>query len=209
MSAVQYLQEFYLDGFVSHMKVELFSIVTACSLFHVTSGFKARLPPLNTFSQLANLVRLHANPLDDDIAPIAQTDGGNDDDDDDDFLAMQREIEQTMSSSTNITDSSFTVVSSTELQSKRNYNKFIAVASAVLGSFFFVLQHSQPVSGISLMHAMEHDSVELQVHQMLIPSALFFLQHYFSYSIIAVLFISMTHISAEVNILALKSLSSV
>lgn len=141
------------------MKFDLFSIVTACSLIHTTLGFKARFPPQITVSRSANLACLQANPTDDDIFQIAV----DDDEDDDDFLAMQREMAETIISSTNLPDSSSSIEPATELSGVRNYNNYIAIASAILGSFFFAFQHSQPVSGISLMHAMEHDSVELQV----------------------------------------------
>ena len=141
------------------MKLDLFSIVTACSLLHTTLGFKARFPPQITFARSENLACLHANPSDDDILQIAV----DNDEDDDDFMAMQREMAETIISSTNLPDSSSSIEPATELSGARSYNNYIAIASAILGSFFFAFQHSQPVSGISLMHAMEHDSVELQV----------------------------------------------
>ena len=151
------------------MKLDFFSIVTACSLLHTTLGFKARFPPQITFARSENLACLHANPSDDDILQIAV----DNDEDDDDFMAMQREMAETIISSTNLPDSSSSIKPATELSGVRNYNNYIAIASAILGSFFFAFQHSQPVSGISLMHAMEHDSVELQVIRIQIFSALF------------------------------------
>jgi hypothetical protein len=91
-------------------------------------------------------------------------------DDDDDFAAMQREIAEMISStpgSLEITSSGVPLMSS---DNGMKYNKYIAITSAVLGSFFFAFQHSQPVSGVALMHAMERDSVDLQVNPFLILS---------------------------------------
>ena len=156
-----------LSELAIHMKFDLFSIVTACSLIHTTLGFKSRFPPQITFSRSSNLACLQANPADDDILQIAV----DDDEDDDDFMAMQREMAETIISSTNLPDSSSSIQPATQPSGVRNYNNYIAVASAVLGSFFFAFQHSQPVSGISLMHAMERDSVELQVIRIQIFSA--------------------------------------
>ena len=152
------------------MNFEIFMLLTACFLFHKTLGFRSRLPPPNAFSHSSNLACLHANPLDEDISSIAEVD---DNDDDDDFLAMQREIALSITSSSSIADTSSTPAPTTVLPSVRNYNNDIAVASAILGSFFFAFQHSQPVSGISLMHAMERDSVELQVRGIQIMTAFF------------------------------------
>ena len=88
----------------------------------------------------------------------------NIDDEDEDFAAMQRELDLMIASSTtteNLLEPSPNVP---EIQDGK-YNKIIAVASAILGSFLFVFQHSQPVSGVALMHAMERDSVEINVRQ--------------------------------------------
>ena len=79
---------------------------------------------------------------------------------DDDFAAMRREIEMMMLDTPVASPSA---ASSSTVVTAVNYNKLIAVASAVFGSFFFVFQHSQPVSGVALMHAMERDSVDLKV----------------------------------------------
>ena len=91
----------------------------------------------------------------------ASTDGKSEsNEEDDDFAAMRREIEAMMLD-TPVTSPS--AASSSTSVIPVQYNKLIAVASAVFGSFFFVFQHSQPVSGVALMHAMERDSVDLKV----------------------------------------------
>ena len=82
------------------------------------------------------------------------------DDDDDDFAAMQREIAMMIESTTTAPAEAATSLPVADIG---KYNKLIAVASAVLGSFLFVFQHSQPVSGVALMHAMEKDSVDINV----------------------------------------------
>lgn len=86
------------------------------------------------------------------------------DDDDDDFAAMQREIAEMISSTQSTSEIDASIPPATALENGMKYNKYIAVISAVLGSFFFAFQHSQPVSGVALMHAMERDSVDLQVN---------------------------------------------
>lgn len=85
-------------------------------------------------------------------------------DDDDDFAAMQREIAAMISESPGSNQIASSGVPPTSSDSGTKYNKYIAITSAVLGSFFFAFQHSQPVSGVALMHAMERDSVDLQVN---------------------------------------------
>lgn len=91
----------------------------------------------------------------------ASTDGNAESkEEDDDFAAMRREIELMMLD-TPVTSPS--AASSSTVVPVVNYNKLVAVVSAVFGSFFFVFQHSQPVSGVALMHAMERDSVDLKV----------------------------------------------
>jgi hypothetical protein len=41
--------------------------------------------------------------------------------------------------------------------------KGIAVLSSLLGTFLFVSQQSQPVSGIALLHQMEKESITVNV----------------------------------------------
>lgn len=41
--------------------------------------------------------------------------------------------------------------------------KSIAVLSSLLGTFLFVSQQSQPVSGIALLHQMEKESITVNV----------------------------------------------
>ena len=86
----------------------------------------------------------------------------NSDDEDEDFAAMQREIDAMIASSA--PEGTAAAVSVT-VNDIAKYNKLVAVASAVLGSFFFVFQHSQPVSGVALMHAMEKDSMDINVSE--------------------------------------------
>ena len=86
----------------------------------------------------------------------------NTDDEDEDFAEMKREIELMLASSTD-SKSPLNPISVTSVEEVGKYNKVIAVASALLGSFLFVFQHSQPVSGVALMHAMERDSVDINV----------------------------------------------
>lgn len=84
-------------------------------------------------------------------------------DDDDDFAAMQREIAEMISSTPGSVEIASAGVPAISSDNGIKYNKYIAITSAVLGSFFFAFQHSQPVSGVALMHAMERDSVDLKV----------------------------------------------
>lgn len=42
-------------------------------------------------------------------------------------------------------------------------NKAVAIASSILGTFLFFFQHSQHVSGVALLNAMQKDSMPLQV----------------------------------------------
>jgi hypothetical protein len=88
-------------------------------------------------------------------------------DDDDDFAAMQREIAEMISSTSGSLEIASSGVPPISSDNGMKYNKYIAITSAVLGSFFFAFQHSQPVSGVALMHAMERDSVDLQVNPFL------------------------------------------
>ena len=96
-------------------------------------------------------------------------------DEDEDFAAMQREIELMIASSTSSENPLEPAANVSEIQDGK-YNKVIAVASAILGSFLFVFQHSQPVSGVALMHAMERDSVGINVRQFYNPTFFLFSQ---------------------------------
>ena len=96
-------------------------------------------------------------------------------DEDEDFAAMQREIELMIASSTSSENPLEPAANVSEIQDGK-YNKVIAVASAILGSFLFVFQHSQPVSGVALMHAMERDSVGINVRQFYNPIFFLFTQ---------------------------------
>lgn len=45
--------------------------------------------------------------------------------------------------------------------------KGIAVLSSLLGTFLFVSQQSQPVSGIALLHQMEKESITVNVRELI------------------------------------------
>jgi hypothetical protein len=84
-------------------------------------------------------------------------------DEDADFAAMQLEIAAMISSETESKGILPAVDSVVEPSGNGKYNKLTAIASAVLGSFFYLFQHSQPVSAVGLMHVMEKESADVQV----------------------------------------------
>lgn len=80
-----------------------------------------------------------------------------------DFAAMQLEIAAMIASETESNSNLSPVDLVAEPSSSGKYNKATAIASAVLGSIFYLFQHSQPVSAVGLMHVMEKESVDVQV----------------------------------------------
>ena len=77
-----------------------------------------------------------------------------------DWEAAKLEISQIIDSETD----SLVTQSTNSVQSfSRSSNRNVALASGVFGSLLFLFQHTQPVSGIALLHAMERDSIDLNV----------------------------------------------
>jgi hypothetical protein len=127
------------------------SLLAFNQLIHFIRGFSTSIP-YRSVQILDRSSNFHL-----DCSASSETD------EDADFAAMQLEIAAMISSETESKGILPAVDSVVEPSSSGKYNKLTAVASAVLGSFFYLFQHSQPVSAVGLMHVMEKESVDVQV----------------------------------------------
>jgi thiol-disulfide isomerase/thioredoxin len=96
---------------------------------------------------------------------LAEGNAGVVDEVDEDFLAMTKEIDAliagTPASSAEQTKSPETV--DMDAGGSTGLRKWIATASAIMGGLLFFFQHTQPVSSVALLKAMERDSMDFSV----------------------------------------------
>ena len=100
-----------------------------------------RIPSVTNINQQSSVLRSSTNDNNDDV-----------DSDMDGFVWVDTSAATNSVQEPNIPNASRSV-----------RNKYIAVASAIFGSMFFVFQHGQPVNSVALLKAMEKDSMDVQV----------------------------------------------